>query len=167
MYSGDIKIKETSREDLENVMKLWNDGEVMFYVGFPEGFNTNVEKLTGWLKWAISKPERCHYSIYAEGVGYCGETFYDVDDEHKSAALDIKLLPCSRGKGIASKALRFAIKKAFEDGQAESVYVDPHPENLKAWALYEKLGFECKPRPEYLEEGDTYLEFRRDQWFDR
>jgi RimJ/RimL family protein N-acetyltransferase len=164
--NGKIIIKQTSAEDLENVMSLWNSGEVMSYVGFPEGLGITLEKLQKWLKWAISKPGRCHYSIYADGIGYCGETFYNVDAEHKTAALDIKLLPEARGRGIAAYALTFAIGRAFNDGNADRVYVDPHPDNANAWRLYEKLGFISKPRPAYLEEWETYLEITREEWLE-
>lgn len=159
-----LTIKETSESDLSNVMELWNNGDVMYYVGFPQGLGINMAKLNKWLKWAIAKPQRCHYSIYAEEIGYCGETFYNVDKEHGTAILDIKLLPCAQGKGIAKKALTFAIEKAFCQGKAQRVCVDPHPDNKTAWALYEKLGFISKPRPKYLGEGETYLEIDSKDW---
>jgi len=38
---------------------------------------------------------------------------------------------------------------------------------MKAWRLYERLGFISKPRPEYLEEWETYLEITRDEWYSR
>lgn len=88
-----IKIKETSKEDLINIMSLWNNGEVMSYVGYPNGFGITLQKLRDWLPWAISKPNRCHYSIYHDEIGYCGETFYHVDEIHRMASLDIKLVP--------------------------------------------------------------------------
>jgi hypothetical protein len=37
MYTGKITIKETTESDLENIKSLWNNGEVMFFVGFPGG----------------------------------------------------------------------------------------------------------------------------------
>ena len=43
------------------------------------------------------------------------------------------------------------MEEAFLHG-AERVWVDPNPENAKAIALYERLGFERKPMPEYLRE---------------
>lgn len=162
-----ILIKETSKDDLENIQLLWNDGEVMSFVGFPNGLGISMEKLIEWLPWAISKPKRCHYSIYHDEIGYCGETFYNVDQEHRLAALDIKLLPKARGKGIAEYSLWFAIDQAFYQGNAERVYVDPHLDNKKAWKLYEKLGFTVRPRPEFLEEWDTYLELTKDEWCQR
>ena len=163
MNNLEITIKETTKDDLENVMSLWNDGDVMHFVGFPEGLGTTIERMESWINWVIAKPQRCHYSIYAKDIGYCGETFYNVDD-NGAAALDIKLFAKARGKGIAKKALLFAIDQAFVEGKAKLVYVDPHPDNKNAWKLYDRLGFLSKPRPKYLDEGETYLEITRAQW---
>jgi RimJ/RimL family protein N-acetyltransferase len=162
--SSNIIIKETSNEDLVNIISLWNNGEVMSFVGFPNGLGITTKEMSEWLNWAIAKPGRCHYSIYHNEIGYCGETFYNVDDIYKTAALDIKLIPEAQGKGIAEYALRFAIDQAFQQGKANRVYVDPHSDNLKAWNLYRKLGFIKETRPEYLEKWDTYLEISREDW---
>lgn len=159
-----IIIKETSKEDLLNIMSLWNNGEVMSFVGYPLGIGMTLPKLIEWLPWAISKPNRCHYSIYHDEIRYCGETFYNVDDIYQMAALDIKLIPEAQGKGIAEYALRFAIEQAFLQGNAKRVYVDPHPDNIKAWKLYRKLGLLSKPRPKYLDPWDTYLELTKEDW---
>ena len=50
--------------------------------------------------------------------------------------------------------LSYAIEQAFENG-AEKVWVDPNPNNEKALALYKRLGFVQKPRPEYLAEDEN------------
>ena len=73
-----------------------------------------------------------------------GETFYQIDEQTRSAALDIKLLPFARGRGIAARALPHAIEAAFNYG-AEKVWVDPNPLNQKAIVLYERLGMQRKP----------------------
>jgi len=159
-----IIIKETSKEDLLNIMSLWNNGEVMSFVGYPHGLGITLPKLMDWLPWAVSKPYRCHYSIYHEELGFCGEAFYHVDSIYELAALDIKLLPEAQGKGIAESALRFAIEQAFLQGYAKRVYVDPHPDNLSAWNLYRKLGFTSKTRPAHLEQWDTYLDISKEDW---
>lgn len=74
----------------------------------------------------------------------------------------------ARGCGIATAGLSHAIKEAFLNG-AEIVWVDPNPENMKAIALYEKLGFQQKDFPEYLvsedeEKTSIYMELRKN-WF--
>ena len=115
-----------------------------------------------WFRWIESgRPVLNHYSIFEDGQ-YCGESFYRIDPEHQSAALDIKLFAFARGRGIASAGLSHAIKEAFRNG-AESVWVDPNPENAKAIALYKRLGFRQKEFPDHLmregEEPDSvYME---------
>lgn len=158
MYKGKVEIKETTSEDLSNVMELWNNGNVMFYVGFPNGFGVTMQYLEEWLKGVNQNKYRKHYSVYAEDLGYCGETYYSIDCKNDLATLDIKMLPKAQGKGIAEYSLRYAISKVFDQKLATRAYVDPHPDNKAAWKLYKKLGFISKPRPDFLEPEPTYLE---------
>lgn len=159
-----INIRETKKEDLLNIMELWNNGEVMHYVGFPNGLGIKLEDLERWLSRVNQHELRKHYSIYTDELGYCGETFYDIDTVHDLATLDIKLFPKAQGKGIASYALSFAISQVFEHNLATRAYVDPNPENKKAWKLYDKLGFIRKPRPDFLEPYEIYLEITKEVW---
>ena len=105
---------------------------------------------------------------YFEDGKYCGESFYEIDAEHRSAALYIKLFGFARGCGIATAGLSHAIKEAFLNG-AEIVWVNPNPENMKAIALYERLGFQQKDFPEYLiseDEEKTSIDMElRKNWF--
>ncbi|WP_160680442.1 GNAT family protein [Clostridium sp. C8-1-8] len=164
MYKYKLTIKETDKSDLKNVMELWNDGEVMYYVGFPQGLNITLDKLEGWLSKLNSSKYTKHYSIYDENIGYCGETYYSIDLDHDLAALDIKLFPKAQGKGIAEYSLSYCINEVFKNNLASKVYVDPNPLNKKAWKLYEKLGFESKLRPDFLDHYETYLETTKDRW---
>ena len=160
-----ITIKETTRNDLPNVQKLWADGDVMKFVGFPEGLHETDEAMSRWLdRIEAARPATNHFSVYDDDV-YCGEAFYQIDVKRgSSAALDIKLFRFARGRGIAATALSYAIDEAFKNG-AERVWVDPNPENMKALALYERLGFQRKPMPEYLTGGEEiasiYMELVR------
>ncbi len=164
-FHGKVEIRPTGEEDLENVQRLWASPEVMRFVGFPEGLHQSMEHLRNeWLPWVQKPPIRQHYSVYAQGIGYCGESFYQVD-ETGLACMDIKLLPCARGKGIAYAALSYALDQAFRAGKAERAYVDPHPENRKALALYASLGFLPAERPAHLKPWDsTYFELSRAAW---
>ena len=161
-----MEIRETGITDIHNVQMLWADGDVMQFVGFPDGLHQTDEEMRSWFRWIESgRPARNHYSIFEDGK-YCGESFYEIDAEHQSAALDIKLFGFARGRGIAAAGLSYAIKEAFRNG-AETVWVDPNPENEKAIALYKKLGFQQKSFPMYLISGDEepnsiYMERRRD-----
>ena len=160
-----LMIRETTIEDLENVLNLWNDGDVMKFVGFPNGLGVDLNHLKEqWFPTVNKNNKRKHYSIYHEDLGYCGESFYSVHDNLK-CALDIKLLACARGKGIAYKALKHAINEAFTLGKAKVVYVDPNKKNEKAIALYKKLGFiEHKHPSKEVGINHYYFEISYNDW---
>lgn len=162
-----LDIHLTGKADLPNVQALWADPAVMLFVGFPEGLLETMEILEHrWLPWVQCPPKRQHYSVYGTETGYCGETFYDVD-ETGLAAMDVKLFPAARGKGIAFAALSHALTAAFREGNARAAYVDPNPENRKALALYASLGFLPANRPAHLEDPGcpyVYLEMTRENW---
>ena len=98
-------------------------GDVMHFVGFPEGLiRTNTEMKT-WLQ-AINarRPQANHFSIYDDGI-FFGEAFYGIDCAHENlASLDMKLFKHTRSKGIGEKGLRFVIEQAFKHG-AKKVFL--------------------------------------------
>ena len=159
-----IEVRETTAKDIKNVQQLWADGEVMKFVGFPKGLVKTEEEMMDWFRWIESnRPVLNHYSIFEDGK-YCGESFYWIDTEHGSAVLDVKLLRSARGRGIAAAGLSHAIKEAFRNG-AKTAWVDPIPENTKAIALYQRLGFRQTKFPDHLMEKENesksvYMEIR-------
>ena len=143
-----IEIRRSTFDDVKNIQSLWADEDVMKYI-WPGGLHETEEAVREWLGRHISaRPKQNHYSIFEDGR-YCGETHYSIDEETRSAAMDIKLFAFARGKGIATKALTFAIEEAVKNG-AETLWVDPHPENSKAIALYRRLGFIEKEMPAHV-----------------
>ena len=163
-----IEVRETTAADLADVQRLWADGDVMKFVGFPDGLSQTAGQMQDWFRRIVSRrPALNHFSIFEDGE-YCGESFYEIDAAHRSAALDIKLFRSARGRGIAAIGLSRAIGEAFRNG-AETVWVDPDPENRKAVALYKKLGFQQKAFPKHLlsggeEPGSVYMELCKDSW---
>lgn len=161
-----VEIRETTSRDLNDVQKLWADGDVMKYVGFPDGLHESDEYMKKWLAWIEQgKPLQNHYSLFEDGV-YCGESFYSIDADHdNSATLDIKLFSFARGKGIGAAGLTYAIQEAFANG-AKSVWVDPNRQNAKAIAMYQRMGFVEKEMPAHIaqqEDGNdiVYMELMR------
>ena len=154
-----IEIKESTFDDVKSIQALWADEDVMKYI-WPGGLKETDEAVREWLEKIISgRPYQNHYSIFEDGI-YCGETHYGIDEDSKSAALDIKLFNFARGRGIATKALSHSIEEAFKYG-AETLWVDPRPENSKAIALYQRLGFVKKDMPEHVialgEDPDVFV----------
>lgn len=159
-----IEIRETRREDIPDIMRLWADPDVMQFVGFPQGLHRSIEEMEDWYqRLADSRPQKNHYVVFDDGV-FCGETFYSIDEEGECRAdLDIKLFAFARGRGLAKRALAHAIDQACCHG-AQVVYVTPNARNDKALALYVGLGFQEKEAPEGLlseEDKGTYLYMER------
>ena len=150
-----LVIRRTFEEDLENVRLLWSRGDVMGFVGFPNGLSRSIADMERWLARKLSNaPLEQHFSIYDEGV-FCGETYYRIEPENGyGVCMDIKLLPSARGRGIARRALSFALDEAFEHG-AQFAWVDPAVDNLAAIALYRHLGFIPMRQPGFVD-GISY-----------
>ena len=106
-------IKSTEREDLENIQMLWNNGEVMKWVGLPSGCNITIDKLENWFKGVQQSKGTRHFVVLHEELGFCGEVYYGMKPEYKRAGLDIKFLPISQGKGLATEALQLLINYVF------------------------------------------------------
>ena len=63
-----LEIKETTIDDIKSVQQLWADGDVMRFVGFPEGLHETDERMEKWFRWIDSnRPALNHYSIFEDG----------------------------------------------------------------------------------------------------
>lgn len=153
-----ITLHLTTEADLIHLQALWNDGDVMRFVGFPQGLGMTESRMKQWNAWlSEGRPHREHFCIEDGGI-FCGEAFYAID--HLGyAALDIKLFAHARSRGIGYHGLKHAIREAFNHG-AHTVWVDPSESNLKALALYHRLGFVYSKRPSHQEETPGYVFLR-------
>lgn len=148
-----LTVMETKEKDLEDLKRLWKDGDVMKYVGFPEGLENSDDEMREWYSSLEKRrPMANHFSIFEDDT-FAGESFYSIDNGTKRASVDIKLFSFARGKGYATKVLGYTITEAFNNG-ASVVWVDPDKENEKAIALYRRLGFEEKSFPREMKDED-------------
>lgn len=151
-----VVIRETSKEDLENLVSLWNNGRVMKWVGFPKGLNCDINKTKNWFNKLQKNTDRHHYSVYTKEKEYCGEVYYEIDKKHKRAGLDIKFRPEVQGKGLATDALKTLIDFIFkEESDIDTVWTEPSKENIAAKKLYEHCGLEPKNRPKDIKQSDN------------
>ena len=165
VWRGKVELRLTGIQDLEQVRRLWATPSVMHYVGFPEGLHETMDHLRNeWLPWVQQPPKRQHWSVYAEGCGLLWRDLLPCGRD-RSCLYGHQAPGLRRGKGIGYLALSQALDTAFRVGGAARAYVDPHPENRKALALYAALGFLPAVRPSHLEPWDsTYFELTRENW---
>ena len=146
-------LRPTGPEDLIFLLEtLWNDGEVMRYVGYPKGLGIDEEGMRTWFDRLAENrgQDREHWIVEVKGEPI-GEAFYRRCDEYcgyrapKMAELDLKLKPQSWGHGYGSDALRTLATYLFAQG-FKTLVVSPNLENEAALMLYERLGFTAKLR---------------------
>ncbi len=160
-----VVIRTTRRQDLADLTALWNDGRVMQWVGFPDGLGYDGEKISKWFEKLQNHPHRHHWTVWADGIGFCGEVYYAVDQEHQRAALDIKLRVEAQGQGLATDALQTLIRHVFEtEKEVEAVWTEPREENAASRELYARCGLEPEPRPSDLDPFESYWALSRARW---
>lgn len=54
----DIVIRPIEKRDLPYVQELWADGEVMKFVGFPDGLHVTDDQILRWYEWGGSATSR-------------------------------------------------------------------------------------------------------------
>jgi RimJ/RimL family protein N-acetyltransferase len=163
---GDLVVlRSTSEEDLPSLVALWNDGDVMRWVGFPQGLGYDDGKAAKWLAAVRGHPDRFHFSAYGRDVGFCGEVYCAVDRVHRRAGLDIKFVQGARGGGRSRDALLTLIDWVFaEIEDADAVWTEPSEENLAARTLYYSCGLRARERPPDMEPYPSYWELSREEW---
>jgi RimJ/RimL family protein N-acetyltransferase len=166
MIQGErILIRPTNQADLPDLIRLWNDGRVMRWVGFPEGLGYTAEDIANWYRALQKRSNRWHFVVHSVETGFCGEIHYTVDRLHKRAGLDIKFVPEAQGRGLATDALKTLICHVFErEADVEAVWTEPREENQAARRLYTRCGLVSKLRPADMASDYDYWELSRGDW---
>lgn len=160
-----VLLLSTQEADLPALLRLWNDGAVMQWVGFPDGLGYTLEKMHDWLRSIQANRHRHHFTVYAGDGMFCGEAHASLDRESRRASLDIKFVPEAQGKGRSRDALGALIDWVFRAlSEADAVWVEPWPNNLAAQTLYYSCGLRQTTRPADLTEGPSYWELTRSTW---
>ena len=157
-----IRMKETTTSDLVNLMGLWNNGEVMKFVGFPDGLHYTLEGCEQWLEKMNTRQNAKHYSIYSRDQ-FLGEGYYSYT-EGKKGDFDIKLLPEARGQNVGYRVVCFLIDQLFYHTGAITVTCDPHCQNEKAIKLYQKCGFVFQNESMYQGEKHLVFDLNKATW---
>ena len=157
-------LRSTTPADLPDLLRLWNDGRVMRWVGFPEGLSYDQTKMESWFERLQANPHCHHFVVHSPEIGFCGEAYYAADPIQRRAGLDIKLRPEAQGQGIAVDALTTLINYIFEtEPDIQAVWTEPSEQNLASRKLYTRCGLKPCPRPADLEPYESYWELSRDE----
>jgi len=141
-------LRQPKDTDFSFLKKMWENGKVMKYVGFPSGLRQSDNKIRKWIdEWCTG--DRLRLVVEDKKTkkpigetGYRIEKKYPYEKNKKVAALDIKIGdPNFWRKGLAAEALSALIAKLRNTSDIDIFEVTPNIENKAALKLYKKLGF--------------------------
>jgi len=160
-----ITLNRTTRENLPDLIELWNDGQVMKWVGHPDGLGFDLKQAEKWLEKVDGNPCHHHFVISNAKSGFCGEFSFIVDESEECAKLDVKIATKAQRRGVGAEALRALIRFIFyTEPSTRLVWMETHEDNQAAHKLLDGTGFKREERPAHLEDGPTYWELRRENW---
>jgi RimJ/RimL family protein N-acetyltransferase len=90
--------------------------------------------------------------------------YHDWDRKRHEAKLSYELVPAARGRGLASEAVREALRYGYEEMGLGRVLAEIHPDNAASRRLAGRLGFEQVGQSRRFWRGEslTYLVYRRE-----
>ncbi len=163
-----VRLRPTGEEDYPFLKRLWNDGRVMKWVGFPHGVGYTDASLKKRLNRRRAGAGFHHFIVHDEHHRPIGEVQYDYAPEKRRASLDVKFIPSAQGRGYATEALTLIIDLAFcAEPELEEVYTEPRPGNIAAQKLYTRCGLCPKARPPDLVSNESYWALERSAWLAR
>jgi len=137
-----IVLREFRDGDAEAVVRLLNESEE----GWPGGFTGGVRLTTDYVRNRVENMDNMLILVAWHGeraVGFMQMTRHWADPQAGYVTF-INVHPGYRGKGIGTRLLKAALKKALEEGLLR---VDLHTwgGNARAMRVYKKLGFMWVP----------------------
>lgn len=138
---NNVTIRPAEAKDVELLVSWWANGKVMAHAGFPNGLNTNKERLLGRIKTQLNEPiYNVLYVIEAHGFRI-GEMNYR---KKELGIYEIGIKICDfqeQSKGYGAVAINLLLEHLFKTLQAEKIILDTNLNNTGAQRFYERLGF--------------------------
>ena len=173
-----LRLIETRAEHADALYSIYSDPEVTFL--YPKepcesleecrrvlASMASVNHRRGW-RWTLVR----HGDGGKNGGGHAGGGeivgtvgFHDWDRQRREAKLSYELVPAARGQGLASEAVREALRYGYQQMRLERVLAEIHPDNEPSRRLAGRLGFRQVSLSRRYWRGDslTYLVFERHQ----
>jgi RimJ/RimL family protein N-acetyltransferase len=134
---GNLVLRNATLDDVQILCTWWSDGKVMTHAGFPNGVQTDVNKLSEIIRNDNDISRRLIIEIDSNKVG---EMSYGIENE--VAEIGIKICDFSyQEKGHGTKVLKMLIEYLFMEKKVRKVILDTNLNNKRAQHVYEKIGF--------------------------
>ena len=135
LFYKNIILRDARESDAKDLMRWWNDGEVMEHAGFPHGLNKSEEDIIEQINTIPFHKHLFIIEIDGNKVGEANITINNTEGE-----LGIKICEKDyRQKGYGRLILSMMIEKLFES--VDIIKLDTNYKNKRARHVYESLGF--------------------------
>ena len=151
----DITLRPWAETDADNLYELAKNPNIGPKAGWPP--HKSVEESLNVIKTIFSNRET--YAIIYKGqiVGCVGLLFYPnchSDWGKDSVELGYWVGEPFQNKGIATKASKILIQRAFNDLKIRNIYATYYLDNIQSKRVLEKLGFKYKEDMEVIDENN-------------
>lgn len=144
-----VRLRQSEERDVPDLLAVFGDAEQLRYWSHGplpdlEAAHTYYRGMLSGLEdrslfqWAVTEP------VADRLVGTV--TLVDWDRQNRRCETGFILHPSVQGKGLASDAVRTALRFAFDEMGLERVEADVDPENVASSRLLERLGFVLEGR---------------------
>lgn len=165
IYGEKINIKKTTEEDLISIQTLWNNYDVMRFIGLPKDLSFHIKKIKFWFEKINENELINHYVITTKDNQFCGDLSYEIDLDENKAEINIKLLPKFQKQGIALEAFKRLIDYIFiNEKNIDLIYAEATLTNISAISLYTKIGLIKSESMSQHDENEIVYELSRDNW---
>ena len=142
LNSEDITLRPWKESDAENLYNLAKNPNIGPKAGWPP--HKSVEESLNVIKTIFSKKETYAIIYQNQLVGCVGLLFYpncNHDWGKDSAEIGYWVGEEFQNKGIATKASKILVERAFKELDVKNIYGTYNWDNLKSKRVLEKLGF--------------------------
>ncbi|MBR3840024.1 MAG: Cof-type HAD-IIB family hydrolase [Erysipelotrichales bacterium] len=134
-------VRQATTNDVDVLLKWWNDGKVMAHAGFPNGLHKTADDIKKEI--ALNNREKRRLILYYEDQRI-GEMSYIKISE---GIFDFGIKICEeeyQNRHLGPRYLRLLFDYLFDVLKATKIILDTDLENLRAQKVYERLGFTNK-----------------------
>lgn len=136
-----VCLREVTEKDVAKLYEWWTNGKVMEPVGFPNGLSITLTDVYQAIKRYEDIKDSAFLIILSESGVEIGEFAYSKLSKD-TYTFDIKIGNYSyQGQGYGKQALLEGINLIKLQKNAKRIEIHVAPENLRALALYESVGF--------------------------
>jgi RimJ/RimL family protein N-acetyltransferase len=137
-----LQVRVAGLQDAAFFYRLWNDPQVMYYVGFPHGLGLSLAQVTCQLERGAGHSvfERNLLVVQAGSHTALGECYLGLPQGKQVAETDIKLLPDFWGQGYGTEIKQGMLDYLFTHSDCLVVQATPNRENLASIRMQEAVG---------------------------